>query len=83
MTVFRSASSSGSRKYKFDLVGQPGDKPLGSYTSPGKGDKPSFYRFKKSKLKGVRIVVNGSNANDWANIHAVFLGKTAPEPISP
>ena len=56
---------------------------MGSYTSPGKGDKPSFYRFKKSKLKGVRIVVNGSNANDWANIHAVFLGKTAPEPISP
>ena len=71
---------SGSRKYSFELIGN--GKSLGKYTSPGKGDQPSFYGFKKTKLKTVRIVVNGSNANDWANIHAVFLGKTAPAPIS-
>ena len=72
---------SGSRKYKFELLGN--GRSLGKYTSPGKGDQPSFYTFKKTKLRNVRIVVNGSNANDWANIHAVFLGKSAPAPKVP
>lgn len=72
---------SGHRKYKFELFGN--GKSLGKFTSPGKGDQPSLYEFKKTKLKGVRIVVNGSNENDWANIHSVFLGKSAPAPKAP
>ena len=71
---------SGHRKYKFEIHTVPGGKQLGSYTSPGKGDRPSFYNFNKTKLEGLRIVVNGNNENDWANIHSVFLGKTAPAP---
>jgi quinoprotein glucose dehydrogenase len=70
---------SGHRKYDFELQDRKG-KSLGKFTSSGKGDQPSFYSFTKSKLSRVRIVVNGNSENTWANIHAVFLGQSAPAP---
>ena len=67
---------SGHRDYAFEIKASTDGKKfasLGKFQSEKKGDKPREYTFKKIKARFVRVIVNGSNENEWANIHTLAL----------
>ncbi len=71
---------SGNRRYAFELRGATDRvnwKTLGTFSSPGKGDAVATYSFAPQRVRHLRVIVNGSNENDWANIHTVALAGTA------
>ena len=73
----------GHRDYAFEIRGSVDGKKfksLGEFQSGKKGDAPRAYSFGKTKTRFLRVVVNGSNENEWANIHTLALddvGKAA------
>ena len=67
---------SGRRDYAFEIMGSNDGKKfasLGRFQSKKTGDKPREYRFKRTAARLVRVVVNGSDENNWANIHTLAL----------
>ena len=73
----------GERDYAFDVRTSMDGKVWSEgivFNSGGKGEKVLEYKFPKAKLRFLRITVNGSNANDWANIHTIRIpGVDLPE----
>jgi len=67
---------SGHRDYAFEIKGSTDGRKftsLGKFQSAKKGEQPREYKFKKTTARFVRVVVNGSNENEWANIHTLAL----------
>ncbi|MBG86208.1 MAG: hypothetical protein CMO80_04830 [Verrucomicrobiales bacterium] len=66
----------GHRNYGFELKASNDGKrwkSLGKHTSPGKGDRVDDYSFSKTRLRYLRILMQGNNENSWANIHNVRI----------
>lgn len=74
LTEVRIGFRQGTRTYRFEihtlLDGNDWDQSR-SFRSNGKGDAIEAFRFKSAKARIVRIVCNGSSANEWANIHTL------------
>jgi quinoprotein glucose dehydrogenase len=68
--------ASGFRTYKFELLfsddGKKWSSPL-ALASSGKGDKPELFKFAKTKCQYLRLVNQGSNSNDWINVHTLRI----------
>ena len=67
---------SGHRDYAFEIKGSTDGRKftsLGKFQSEKKGEAPREYKFKKTPARFIRVVVNGNNENDWANIHTLAL----------
>ena len=66
----------GNRKYKVVLstsVDGEAFERLGSLKSSGRGDGIESFAFKRTNVRYLRLTVNGSNENLWANIHTCLL----------
>ena len=77
--------SRGERDYSFEIQlssdGKAWDAPR-KFQSGGKGEGVAGYKFPKTKARFVRVTVQGSNTNDWANIHTLRVPGVQPVKVA-
>ena len=75
----------GERDYAFAIQlsvdGRSWDAPR-KFQSGAKGEGIVEYRFAKTTARFVRVTVQGSNVNDWANIHSLRVPGVKPVPVT-
>ena len=70
------------RRYRFVVSVATGKGPLqavGSFVSDGEGGKRESFSFDQpTRFDRLRLTFQGSDANDWANVHSVEVAGVAP-----
>lgn len=76
VSEIRVGFTKGTRNYRFDLAhSSDGNKwkTIKEFTSSGKGDDVESFLFKPTTSGRFRLIHQGNNQNNWANIHTIEL----------